>query len=330
MNKFIAITIMSLCALFALPAFAFNVPPIEGHVTDKTGQLSQADKASLNTKLDAINKSSANEIAVLIIPTLNGEAVEDVSFATAKAWKIGKAGADNGVLLVLAMQEHKIRIETGKGVGGALTDVQSSHIIREKIAPQMRRNNLVGAIDDGTAAIATALTQGGATKSAAAGSTVQPSNSKSPGGVLLAIFGGAIALMAGVFFFTTRPKRRKYTTSSYSSSSGLSAARKEQRLPEDLPLVTIPSVTSVATSSSYSSRPAPASSYSKPKPKPAASSSSSDSSSSSSGSSYGGGGYSGGSSSYDSGSSSYDSGSSGGGYSGGGGDFGGGGSSGDW
>src|SRR6185503_6999677 len=95
-------------------------------------------------------------------PSLDGEAIEDVAFATFNEWKLGKKGADNGVLLVIAPAERRVRIETGKGVGGDLTDLQSNDIIRKDIAPLLKEDRFHDAIASGATAIAEALRPGAA------------------------------------------------------------------------------------------------------------------------------------------------------------------------
>lgn len=148
----------ALCA--ALPAFAFTPPPIDGHVNDAAGKLTATQRQALNAKLDDVRQKTGYEIAALIAGPLEGEAIEDVAFATFKAWKLGQKGKDNGVLLVIAPSERRVRIETGKGVGGDLTDLESNEIIRTNISPHLRENRFFEAVDEGTNAIVTTLTKG--------------------------------------------------------------------------------------------------------------------------------------------------------------------------
>lgn len=150
-------------ALFFFPkaAFAFEPPPIEGHVTDRAQKLDAPERAALEQKLSAVDAKTGNEIAVLLLPSLGGETIEDVAYTTFNTWKLGKKGRDNGVLLVIATADRKIRIETGKGVGGALTDLESGRIIREKIAPSLKQDRYAEGIEAGCDAIAAALANGG-------------------------------------------------------------------------------------------------------------------------------------------------------------------------
>src|SRR6185436_945485 len=95
-----------------------------------------------------------------VVGSLEGETIDDIAYKTFNAWGVGQKGKDNGVLLVIAPNERKVRIETGLGVGGALTDLQSNDIIRQVIAPKLKDNRFFEAIDQGTNAIAEALIKG--------------------------------------------------------------------------------------------------------------------------------------------------------------------------
>lgn len=148
-------------ALVARPALAaFTPPPLTGHVVDTAGRLNPAEIRKLDAKLDRIRRQTGFEIVAFVVGSLEGETIEDVAYTTFNTWKLGQKGADNGVLLVIAPTERRVRIETGKGVGGALTDLQSNDIIRQKIAPLLRQDRFAEAIDRGTDAIARALIVG--------------------------------------------------------------------------------------------------------------------------------------------------------------------------
>lgn len=152
-----SIALLASLLVAAIAWAAFTPPPIEGHITDRADLLSPEERAALEAKLEQVRVDSNEEIAVLVIPSLEGETIEDVAYATFNTWKLGQRGADNGVLLVIAPAERRVRIETGKGVGGALTDLQSSDIIREVIAPALAQGRFYDAVDEGTTAIARAL-----------------------------------------------------------------------------------------------------------------------------------------------------------------------------
>ncbi|HEU4412412.1 MAG TPA: TPM domain-containing protein [Polyangiaceae bacterium] len=156
------LALVALAAAFfaARPALAFTPPPIDGHVTDAAGKLTAAQRQALNAKLDHVRQQTGYEVAALIVPSLEGETIEDVAYATFNAWKLGQKGKDNGVLLVIAPSERRVRIETGKGVGGDLTDLESNEIIRTNISPHLRENRFFEAVDEGTNAIVSTMTKG--------------------------------------------------------------------------------------------------------------------------------------------------------------------------
>lgn len=139
---------------------AFSVPPIQGHLTDNAGLLGADDHAEVEQRLTRLMDTSGVEIAVFVVGSLEGETIEDVAYKTFNTWRIGRDKLDNGVLLVIAPRERSLRIETGKGVGGQLTDLQASDIIEHRIAPRLRENLYREAIDDGVDAIAGALAGG--------------------------------------------------------------------------------------------------------------------------------------------------------------------------
>lgn len=129
-------------------SWAYNPPTPDGYVMDLAGKLSTSQRTDLNAKLNGINKNTKNEFAVLIIPTLGDELIDDVAQDTFKSWKVGKVGLDNGVLIVIAVAERKSRIQTGKGVEGDLTDLQSNDILRNKLNPHLKQGDFYGGLVD--------------------------------------------------------------------------------------------------------------------------------------------------------------------------------------
>ena len=138
-------------------ARAFAPPPLPtgAYVVDTAGKLTAADKAYFDAKLSQVAAERGTRIAVFVVDSLGDEPVEDVAIQTAKAWGVGIKGKDNGVLLLVAPNERKVRIEVGKQVEGNLTDLQSNDIIQQ-MKPALRANDLRGAVDVGTTAIAAA------------------------------------------------------------------------------------------------------------------------------------------------------------------------------
>lgn len=143
--------------LFFLPLLSIAQRTIPTHggkwVHDEANVLSAQAISELEMILRYERDSTSNQIAVLIIPSLEGESLEDFSLRVAEQWKIGQKGKDNGVLLLIAMQERRMRIETGLGLEGLLTDAMSSRINRNEIAPRFRLGDYDGGVKAGVLAI---------------------------------------------------------------------------------------------------------------------------------------------------------------------------------
>ena len=134
------------------------IPELWGlHVHDEAHTMTQPAIDKLEQQLIAYQDSTSNEIAVLIIPSLEGDALEDYSLRVVEKWKLGKKKKDNGVLLLIVADEHKIRIETGYGLEGVLTDAKASRIIRNEIAPHFRQNQYDEGVTAGVNAIVKAI-----------------------------------------------------------------------------------------------------------------------------------------------------------------------------
>ncbi|EYF05363.1 TPM domain-containing protein [Chondromyces apiculatus] len=154
----VAVALLALTPARALAAF--TPPSLDGHVMDTAGKLSQAEILRLDRKLDAVRQKTGFAVVAFVVGDLQGETIEDVAYETFNAWKVGEKNLDNGVLLVIAPGERRTRIETGKGVGGALTDLQTNDILREVVGPLLRQDRFYDAVDQGTIAIADALIKG--------------------------------------------------------------------------------------------------------------------------------------------------------------------------
>src|ERR1700684_1020198 len=143
----------SLLALLLCWAFAASadvaVPPLSGRVVDQTGTLSGGDIDALTQKLRDFEARKGSQIAVLIVPTTAPETIEQYSIRVAEAWKIGRKKIDDGAILLVAKNDHKLRIEVGYGLEGALTDVTSQRIIDQIITPKFRNGDFAGGISDG-------------------------------------------------------------------------------------------------------------------------------------------------------------------------------------
>jgi uncharacterized protein len=127
------------------------VPPLTGRVVDQTGTLSSSDIAALSQTLKGLEARKGSQIAVLIVPTTAPETIEQYSIRVAEAWKIGRKKIDDGALLVVAKDDHRLRIEVGYGLEGALNDVTAKRIIDEIITPKFRSGDFSGGISAGIA-----------------------------------------------------------------------------------------------------------------------------------------------------------------------------------
>jgi uncharacterized protein len=151
--------LVGLCLLFACipaPARALEVPQYQGYVTDLAGMISPGERQRLEQTLLAFEQSDSTQIAVLTIPSLEGDSLEDFSIRTVDAWKIGQKGKDNGVLLLISKDDRKIRIEVGRGLEGVLTDLVSGRIVDQVMAPHFKAGRLDEGFDAGISAIISA------------------------------------------------------------------------------------------------------------------------------------------------------------------------------
>ncbi len=148
----LASTLTSVLA-FAFLAHALDVPPLTGRIIDLAHVLPNSTVESLVTQLAAHEAASSDQVAVLIIPSLEGESLEEFSHRVATTWKLGQKGTDNGALLLVAIRERKVRIEVGYGLEGVLTDARSAQIIRNEIVPRFRAGDMSGGVAAGINAI---------------------------------------------------------------------------------------------------------------------------------------------------------------------------------
>jgi len=144
-------------ALNAHLVLARDVPPLHARVNDGAGMMSESQVSQLEDRLIRFEDQSHHQIAVLTIGSLNGDSLEDFSMRVAEAWKIGHKGADDGVILIVARDDRKIRIEVGYGLEGVLPDAIANRIIQEVIVPRFRDRDFAGGIESGTSAIIQAV-----------------------------------------------------------------------------------------------------------------------------------------------------------------------------
>jgi len=139
-----------LCAAFAASQDLAPIPALKARVTDLTGTLSAEQIADLERRLADFEARKGSQIAVLVVPTTAPEAIDQYSIRVAEAWKVGRKGTDDGVILVVAKNDRKLRLEVGYGLEGAVPDAYAKRIIREVIAPRFQQGDFYGGITAGT------------------------------------------------------------------------------------------------------------------------------------------------------------------------------------
>ena len=140
-------------AFVTIAAHAADVPYLSGRITDNAELLGAATKQKLNTLLKAHEVKTGNQIAVLTINSLEGESVEEYALTVFNTWKLGQKGKDNGVLLLVVLNERRMCIEVGYGLEGTLTDVAASRIIRNVMTPHFKEGDYEAGIAAGVQAV---------------------------------------------------------------------------------------------------------------------------------------------------------------------------------
>jgi uncharacterized protein len=133
-----------------------QVPPLKHYATDLTGTLSQEQISRLDQILSEFDRSTSTQIVVFMVSTLNGEDLEEYSLRVAEANGIGRKGKDNGILLLVARNDRKARIEVGYGLEGALPDALAGQIVRKELGPHFRQGDYYGGLYAGVQAIMSA------------------------------------------------------------------------------------------------------------------------------------------------------------------------------
>lgn len=138
-----------LALLFASTVIAdeIAVPPLAHRVTDFTATLNTEQQAALEQKLAQFEREKGSQIAVLIIPTTQPEAIEQYSIRVVEAWKLGRKKIDDGLLILVAKDDHKMRIEVGYGLEGVIPDAIAKRIVAETMAPHFHEGDFYGGLD---------------------------------------------------------------------------------------------------------------------------------------------------------------------------------------
>ncbi|TGL06603.1 YgcG family protein [Leptospira bouyouniensis] len=131
----------------------YPVPKLERRVMDHAGILSQSTVEQIEANLKQFEAETSNQIAVYTTPSLHDETIEDVAIEIFDEWKLGQKSKNNGVLLIIAPNERKMRIAVGRGLEGALTDIQAKQIIRNELRPSFKSGDMDGGVTAGVNAI---------------------------------------------------------------------------------------------------------------------------------------------------------------------------------
>ena len=148
----LAVVLLPLAWLHAQDATA-AVPTLTRHVTDLTGTLTPQQVDQLDAQLVGLEKNKGAQLVVLMVPTTQPQDIAEYSLAVAEANKIGRKGTDDGLLLLVAKNDRRVRIEVGYGLEGAVPDAATARITREYIAPKFRTNDYFGGISDAVGAL---------------------------------------------------------------------------------------------------------------------------------------------------------------------------------
>ena len=148
------IGIWLLCGLLAWPLAGWTqalqaLPPLSARVIDQTGTLDAARRDALEARLAAFERERGSQVVVLLVRTTAPEDIFDYTQRLGDAWKIGRAGVGDGVLLVVAKDDRRVRIATAKAVEGALPDVIAGRIIEQVITPRFKLGDFAGGLDAG-------------------------------------------------------------------------------------------------------------------------------------------------------------------------------------
>ena len=135
----------------ALPAAAgaadlVPLPQLSTRVTDLTGTLTAEQRAALESSCKALEDEKGAQIAILMLPTTQPEAIEQFGIRLAEAWRIGRKGANDGLVVIVAKDDRKMRIEVGYGLEGAIPDAVAKRIIAERMAPRFKEGDFAGGL----------------------------------------------------------------------------------------------------------------------------------------------------------------------------------------
>lgn len=210
-----ALCVAFVCAVAPVRA-APDYPAFTGLVVDDAHVLSSDDRAALTRKLEDLQQRTGVQFAVATVPSLGGLEIEPYANALFRKWGVGQKGANNGLLLILAPNERKLRFEVGYGLEGAMTDAQSKLILRNSMVPKLKANDPAGALKAGVDDAIAVLTNKDAALPQAAGSD----DSLSPTTFFVIFFVGVLLILVVFILLARAVRRRGGTWTSSSSGTG--------------------------------------------------------------------------------------------------------------
>jgi uncharacterized protein len=154
------VLIIALFLLLGISGSVFGIAPfkIETYVTDKAGLLSETERSELAVKLDEYAKTTSNQILVVTIPSLESEELVNFTEKLFELNKPGQRGKDNGLIFLVALKEHQVRLEVGYGLEDVLPDGKAGAIIRDQVTPSFKNSDYYGGLASGINAIITTIT----------------------------------------------------------------------------------------------------------------------------------------------------------------------------
>lgn len=181
------------------------LPALSARVTDLSGTLDATQRGRLEAQLAAVERSGRAQIAVLLLPTTQPEAIEAFGIRLAEAWKIGRKGADNGIIIIVAKNDRKMRVEVGYGLEGAIPDAIAKRVVAERMAPAFKQGDFFGGLRSAIEALDQALggPASGAAAAAEAAPAVQDAGGEHPDWIswlfMVVIGAGVLRMLFGLF-----------------------------------------------------------------------------------------------------------------------------------
>jgi uncharacterized protein len=214
--------LLALLALAPRPAPAIDYPRLDAPVVDMAGLLSSSQRSALEQKLLAFQRATGHQVVVHTRPTLGGMAIEQYSIELAERWKVGRAGANDGVIVIVVPEDREMRIEVGYGLEGTLPDAVAGRIIDQVMLPEFRSGDFARGIDRGVDAVLAAVRG----ESLPPGQTFRgPPPYPSPPEPSLGVFGWLIVILVIVAIMSRGGGRRHRRYGGYTSYGGFGGGR---------------------------------------------------------------------------------------------------------